>query len=179
MHLAHHLGAGAQGLVALVLPLGGAALVLLAREVDVGLELAHELVDVAAHVVEVDLAVEERAVRGDDEGATQRQAFFGRCLGRNADRRRGTDIANARIREVKARRLDAQRRRDDLLTLKKRHHVSDTAVESVLTEVEVTTAELFQAQAELTRAQVLVQAGNSILAIANAQQQNVLSLLGG
>ncbi|MBN1511650.1 MAG: flagellin [Phycisphaerae bacterium] len=32
---------------------------------------------------------------------------------------------------------------------------------------------------ELTRAQVLVQAGNSILAIANAQQQNVLSLLGG
>jgi len=32
---------------------------------------------------------------------------------------------------------------------------------------------------ELTRAQILVQAGNSILAIANAQSQNVLSLLGG
>ncbi|MCP4590819.1 MAG: flagellin [bacterium] len=32
---------------------------------------------------------------------------------------------------------------------------------------------------ELTRAQILVQAGTSILAIANAQQQNVLSLLGG
>ena len=32
---------------------------------------------------------------------------------------------------------------------------------------------------ELTRAQVLVQAGTSILAIANAQQQNVLKLLGG
>ncbi|MCK4660492.1 MAG: flagellin [Phycisphaerae bacterium] len=32
---------------------------------------------------------------------------------------------------------------------------------------------------ELTRAQILVQAGNSILAIANAQQQSVLSLLGG
>jgi flagellin len=31
---------------------------------------------------------------------------------------------------------------------------------------------------ELTRAQILVQAGNSILAIANAQQQNVLTLLG-
>jgi flagellin len=31
---------------------------------------------------------------------------------------------------------------------------------------------------ELTRAQILVQAGNSILAIANAQSQNVLSLLG-
>lgn len=32
--------------------------------------------------------------------------------------------------------------------------------------------------AELTRAQVLVQAGTSILAIANAQQQNILALLG-
>lgn len=32
---------------------------------------------------------------------------------------------------------------------------------------------------ELTRAQILVQAGTSVLAIANAQQQNVLSLLGG
>ncbi|MFQ5590229.1 MAG: flagellin [Phycisphaerae bacterium] len=33
--------------------------------------------------------------------------------------------------------------------------------------------------AELTRSQILVQAGNSILTIANAQSQNVLSLLGG
>ncbi len=32
---------------------------------------------------------------------------------------------------------------------------------------------------ELTRAQILVQAGNSILTIANAQSQNVLTLLGG
>ena len=32
---------------------------------------------------------------------------------------------------------------------------------------------------ELTRSQILVQAGNSILAIANAQSQNVLTLLGG
>lgn len=32
---------------------------------------------------------------------------------------------------------------------------------------------------ELTRAQILVQAGNSILAVANAQSQNVLTLLGG
>jgi flagellin len=31
----------------------------------------------------------------------------------------------------------------------------------------------------LTRAQILVQAGNSVLAIANAQSQNVLTLLGG
>ena len=31
----------------------------------------------------------------------------------------------------------------------------------------------------LTRSQILVQAGNSILAIANAQSQNVLTLLGG
>jgi flagellin len=33
--------------------------------------------------------------------------------------------------------------------------------------------------AELTRSQILVQAGNAILTIANAQSQNVLSLLGG
>ena len=33
--------------------------------------------------------------------------------------------------------------------------------------------------AELTRSQILVQAGNSILTIANAQSQNVLALLGG
>ena len=32
---------------------------------------------------------------------------------------------------------------------------------------------------ELTRSQILVQAGTSILAIANAQSQNVLTLLGG
>jgi flagellin len=32
---------------------------------------------------------------------------------------------------------------------------------------------------ELTRSQILVQAGNSVLAIANAQSQNVLALLGG
>ena len=32
---------------------------------------------------------------------------------------------------------------------------------------------------ELTRAQILVQAGTSVLAIANAQSQNVLTLLGG
>ncbi|MHC4091099.1 MAG: flagellin [Planctomycetota bacterium] len=31
----------------------------------------------------------------------------------------------------------------------------------------------------LTRSQILVQAGNSVLAIANAQAQNVLTLLGG
>ncbi len=36
-----------------------------------------------------------------------------------------------------------------------------------------------QETSELTRAQILVQAGNSILAIANAQSQNVLQLLGG
>lgn len=36
-----------------------------------------------------------------------------------------------------------------------------------------------QETSELTRAQILVQAGNSILAIANAQSQNVLTLLGG
>ncbi|MEE9293405.1 MAG: flagellin [Phycisphaerae bacterium] len=49
-----------------------------------------------------------------------------------------------------------------------------TASESVIRDTD------FAAETtELTRAQILVQAGTSILAIANAQQQNVLSLLGG
>lgn len=49
-----------------------------------------------------------------------------------------------------------------------------TASESVIRDTD------FAAEtSELTRAQILVQAGNSILAIANAQSQNVLTLLGG
>ncbi len=49
-----------------------------------------------------------------------------------------------------------------------------TASESVIRDTD------FAAETtELTRAQILVQAGTSILTIANAQQQNVLSLLGG
>lgn len=49
-----------------------------------------------------------------------------------------------------------------------------TASESIIRDTD------FAAETtELTRAQILVQAGTSILAIANAQQQNVLSLLGG
>jgi len=39
--------------------------------------------------------------------------------------------------------------------------------------------EFAEETSELTRAQILVQAGTSILAIANAQSQNVLTLLGG
>lgn len=67
------------------------------------------------------------------------------------------DIAEARIDEAKAQRLDAQRRRDDLLKLKKNRHVSETAFESVVTEVAVATAKLAQAQAELARARQLHQ----------------------
>lgn len=49
-----------------------------------------------------------------------------------------------------------------------------TASESTIRDTD------FAAQtSELTRSQILVQAGNSVLAIANAQSQNVLSLLGG
>lgn len=49
-----------------------------------------------------------------------------------------------------------------------------TASESVIRDTD------FAAEtSELTRSQILVQAGNSILAIANAQSQNVLTLLGG
>jgi len=49
-----------------------------------------------------------------------------------------------------------------------------TAAESVIRDTD------FAAEtSELTRSQILVQAGNSILAIANAQSQNVLTLLGG
>lgn len=49
-----------------------------------------------------------------------------------------------------------------------------TASESVIRDTDFA-----QETTELTRSQILVQAGTSILAIANAQQQNVLSLLGG
>jgi flagellin len=49
-----------------------------------------------------------------------------------------------------------------------------TAAESVIRDTEFA-----EETSELTRAQILVQAGTSIVAIANAQQQNVLSLLGG
>jgi len=49
-----------------------------------------------------------------------------------------------------------------------------TASESVIRDTD------FAAEtSELTRSQILVQAGNSILAVANAQSQNVLTLLGG
>jgi flagellin len=49
-----------------------------------------------------------------------------------------------------------------------------TAAESTIRDTD------FAAEtSELTRSQILVQAGNSILAIANAQSQNVLTLLGG
>ena len=49
-----------------------------------------------------------------------------------------------------------------------------TASESVIRDTDFA-----QETSELTRSQILVQAGNSILAIANAQSQNVLTLLGG
>ena len=49
-----------------------------------------------------------------------------------------------------------------------------TSAESVIRDTDFA-----EETSELTRAQILVQAGNSILAIANAQSQNVLSLLGG
>lgn len=67
------------------------------------------------------------------------------------------EIAKARIDRVTAQLQDAQRRRDDLLKLKRNRHVSETAVESVLTEVEVATADLALAQAELAQAQELLQ----------------------
>lgn len=49
-----------------------------------------------------------------------------------------------------------------------------TSAESVIRDTDFA-----EETSELTRAQILVQAGNSILAIANAQSQNVLTLLGG
>ncbi|MBI1827501.1 MAG: flagellin, partial [Planctomycetes bacterium] len=48
-----------------------------------------------------------------------------------------------------------------------------TSAESVIRDTDFATE-----TSELTRSQILVQAGNSVLAIANAQSQNVLKLLG-
>ena len=67
------------------------------------------------------------------------------------------EIAKARIDKAKAMLLDARQRRDDLLKLKKNSHVSETTVESVLTEVKVAAADRAQAQAELARARALHQ----------------------
>jgi len=65
------------------------------------------------------------------------------------------DIAKARINGIKARLRDARRQRDDLLKLKRNRHVSETAFETALTNIEVATAELAQAQAELARTREL------------------------
>jgi flagellin len=54
-----------------------------------------------------------------------------------------------------------------------------TAENLVASEATIRDTDFAQETSELTRAQILVQAGNSILAIANAQSQNVLTLLGG
>lgn len=74
MNMAHHFGRRGQGLIPLVFPFGRARLAGLFAQVDVGLELAHELVDIAAHVVKVHFGVQKRAIRADDECPPQIQA---------------------------------------------------------------------------------------------------------
>ena len=54
-----------------------------------------------------------------------------------------------------------------------------TAENLTASESSVRDTDFAKETTELTRAQILVQAGNSVLAIANAQAQNVLTLLGG
>ncbi len=54
-----------------------------------------------------------------------------------------------------------------------------TAENLTAAESAVRDTDFAETTTELTRAQILVQAGNSVLAIANAQAQNVLTLLGG
>ena len=71
-----HAGAGFERLAALA-PFGGARLVLMGHEVNVGLHLAHEFIRVPAHVVEVDLGRDQRAGRVDDERAAQSETGLG------------------------------------------------------------------------------------------------------
>ena len=68
MHLADHLGRRLQGLVARILPFGGANLGWVLGQVQVGLHLPQQLVHVAAEVEKVDFAVHQHAFRADDEG---------------------------------------------------------------------------------------------------------------
>lgn len=71
-----HTGAGFERLAALA-PLGGAGLVLVGHQVNVGLHLAHEFISVPAHVIEVDLGRDQGAGRVDDERAAQGQTGLG------------------------------------------------------------------------------------------------------
>jgi flagellin len=54
-----------------------------------------------------------------------------------------------------------------------------TAENLTSSEAVIRDTDFAEETSELTRAQILVQAGNSVLAISNAQSQNVLTLLGG
>ena len=85
---AHHFGTGTQGFVAIILPFGRTTLVSLATEVEVGFELSHELVNVAAHVVEVHFAVHQHSLGIDNKGATQIQT-----IGRIVNTEQTGDIA--------------------------------------------------------------------------------------
>jgi RND family efflux transporter MFP subunit len=65
------------------------------------------------------------------------------------------DMAQAKVAAVQARHRDALRKRDELMVLKQDRHVSETAIETAVTEVAVTRADLSREQAELARASEL------------------------
>ncbi len=65
------------------------------------------------------------------------------------------DMAQARVAAAQAKHRDAVRKRDELMLLKKDRHVSETAIETAVTEVTVARAELSREQAELARAREL------------------------
>jgi RND family efflux transporter MFP subunit len=67
------------------------------------------------------------------------------------------EAAEARVAEADARQRDAIRIRDELLRLQQGRHASKTDIESAIAQVEIATAVLSGARAELERARELVQ----------------------
>ena len=74
MNATDHLRSRSQRRVAIITPLRRATFVGLAAEIDVGLELPIELIDVAAHVEKVDLSVHQHTFGADEISATQWEA---------------------------------------------------------------------------------------------------------
>ena len=66
------------------------------------------------------------------------------------------EVAAARVQEAEARHRDAIRIRDELLSLKKGQHASETETRSAIANVEMTAAALIGEQAALARARELV-----------------------
>jgi RND family efflux transporter MFP subunit len=65
------------------------------------------------------------------------------------------DMAKARVAAAQAKRQDALRKRDELMSLQKDRHVPETAIETAAAQLEIASAELARERAELARTREL------------------------